>query len=449
MSLGELFVKMGFKVDNLDALKQFDEYIKKTAQHSGESDTKHQKWKFTLMGLQQKLKDTVGTMNAYRMEMVASAAAVVALVNKTSNYAMELSKFSTLTGMSTQKLQEWQLAAAQSGIAGDEVAKTIQNLQRVRTEMELGQGDPGPWKLLGLDPRQDPFALLDQLKGRLNAMPTALGTKVASDIGLSDEMIMFLKTAKEGAGADKTLIMSEKEIKRLKEFHMLFNRIWEMAKRTMDKFAIALSPVATSIVNVFERFLRGARTFIDVATDLWDSLGPMQAAFIAFGAAVVIALFPMEALIFGALVAMEDFATFLRGGDSYFGSFIDWMTELINRFDVLKTAVTWINEAFDWGVNKIAAATVDTRGGTPSNTDQASAIARVKKQKATLDTAAGIGIGQPVQNTSNATFNNQIIIDGSKSSQQQASDLNKHLQNQMNNGFFQLPMPERAATATR
>jgi len=160
------------------------------------------------------------------------------------------------------------------------------------------------------------------LQTKLKTFPTALGAKLAGDIGLSENMINFLKETKDLGGVDTSLLLTDKDIARLKDFNILFNRIWDNAKRTMQHFGIIAQPIAEFVLKTFDRMSRaimdGVRT-VQWLADRFKTIGPILGA---VAVAVAAYFFPITASLIAMALVLEDIASFARGDDSVIGSLI-------------------------------------------------------------------------------------------------------------------------------
>ena len=322
MNVGDIFLRLGVKGENLEKLTKFkgDAHQAAGAANAlagaaGRIDTK-------LKEAGDRIREFLGPLTTIRLQIGATIAVLTALTERTSRVAFELSKFTNLTGLSAQQLQRWQQAAVASNVSAEEMQSTVESLRRASVDISLGKGNVAPWAMLGIDPRQNPFEVLDKLQTKLKTFPTALGTKLAGDIGLSENMINFLKETKDLGGVDTSLLLTDKDIARLKDFNILFNRIWDNAKRTMQHFGIIAQPIAEFVLKTFDRMSRaimdGVRT-VQWLADRFKTIGPILGA---VAVAVAAYFFPITASLIAMALVLEDIASFARGDDSVIGSLI-------------------------------------------------------------------------------------------------------------------------------
>jgi hypothetical protein len=327
MIIGKLILKLAVQGENLDALKQFESGAKagdKAARGAAVGTQKLERSKKTLA---QSVRQCTKDLAKFRMHVIFTTTALTGLSIYASKTAAELRRFEMNTGLSAQKLQEWQQQAALSGVSADEMADSLTGLQKAVTEIKLGAGNISPFAMLGVDPHSDPFAILTQLQTKLKSFNPALGTTLATQMGLSDNVIAFLREMQGIEPSDKGLILTKDEISRLKEFNIYFNRIWDNIKRTAQKVGGLLSPIAHEVLWVADRFRKAFMTVAEFIMGLVPKLGPFKIAIISVGIALAAAMFPATAAIAGVLLALEDLATFSRGGNSAIGAVIGWFQD--------------------------------------------------------------------------------------------------------------------------
>jgi hypothetical protein len=111
--------------------------------------------------------------------------------------AIGFEKFGHETGLSTDSLQKWQIAAKLAGVNSDIVAGSIQGLQQKMDDIKYRGGDATAFKMLGIDPTQNPFGALQQLmnnvhNGILKNMPKSEFTHYLKEAGLNEDFGIIL-----------------------------------------------------------------------------------------------------------------------------------------------------------------------------------------------------------------------------------------------------------------
>jgi len=167
MTIGELLVKLRFSITGEQNLSVIENRLQTAGNLAGALAT--------------------------RLTIATTALGVIAY--KALNASVALSKFQQVTGISSRDLQQWQYAAAKFGVAGDEVATTFKNIEQAQAGIALGEGNIAPWQLLNIDPRQDPRKVLLDIHDRIQGMQPAMARFVTSQMGIGEDMFVFLSQA--------------------------------------------------------------------------------------------------------------------------------------------------------------------------------------------------------------------------------------------------------------
>lgn len=311
--------------NNTTANKQLDLFTAKQT----DSNTKTNKNIGIIGMLNAKMKQYWGSLSTARIQLMAATSALTYFVKKASDAAVHIDKIASLTGMSSSSIQRMGDLAAQSGANIDDLAGAISHFQKNSVDIMLGRGgDIGVYQFLGLNPHEDPLVLLDKLSKKLKTMPTALGTSMARDLGLSDDLIYFLKNAENLKPASEETLLTDKEIRRLKEFNFYFNRVFDQSKRVLQKFAALITPIATQVIYFFDRMgttFSGIMTKLEPFTNRLKAIAPLL---IAIGVALFASFFPLTAAFVILAAVIDDLWGYVNGEDSLFGSYVKWLTDI-------------------------------------------------------------------------------------------------------------------------
>lgn len=359
MQLGELFFSLGFKSEGTGEAAAFNDTLTNTSEitealqdaleklhkvigsmgakmiSTTENLNKKNKDNVGLLGMvNNKMQGYFGKMNAARLQLVGVAGALTYFVNKAAQAAVHIDKISSSTGLSTDKLQRLGDMAAQSGSSMDDLAGAVAGFQKNSVDIMLGKGgNIGPFQFLGLNPHDDPLKILDQLSVKLKKMPTTLGTAMAKDLGLSDDLIYFLRNKENLKPTNEETILTDKEIKRLKNFNFEFNRIWEQSKRALQKMASFLTPIANTILYAFDRVTIMFSEMTNRVNPYMDSIQKFMPVLATMAGILFAAFFPITATILALGLAFEDLWAFVRGDDSMLGRMLKWFTDIQSRIE--------------------------------------------------------------------------------------------------------------------
>jgi hypothetical protein len=352
--VGQIAIKMGVLTQKeLNEIK-IKEKIKKnvkdinTAEKQG--NIERTKGAGILTVVNQKMQDYWGKLGAARIQLLASTSALTYFVKKASDAAVQIDKISSLTGLSSGSIQRLGDMAAQTGGSIEDITGAVQHFQKNSVDIMLGRGgNIGAFQFMGIDPHQDPLKILDQLSVKLKTMPTALGTNMARDMGLSDDLIYLLKNRENIKPASDETFLTDKEIKRLKDFNFYFNRIFEQNKRALQKFASFLTPVATHVVYFFDRM---SQMFFDVTKKMepfFGLLNKYMPVIVAMGTALFIAMFPVQAVLALLALAIEDLWSFMKGDDSVLGRMVKYFQDMDNYVESLISGLKTMISIFTGG----------------------------------------------------------------------------------------------------
>lgn len=291
MKIGELFIALGFKVEGQ---AQFDD-------------------------AQRGLKDAAAS--AAKLTLVVNAAnlALLAMVDSAVKFGQSLRIFEQTTGGSADELQRWSQAAQIAGVDAASLKGGVMALLDARNAFALGEPqNVGAWQLLGVDPRQDPFAVLDALRSRLaqsrdpNLMRALLGR-----VGLEGVMPVLQLNPAEFSRFRKELTVTPEQVDRL----VALNREWQRLRIGVAAFknelAAALAPALAVaarglevLANMLARFTTWLNSGTTGARTMRVVLGTAAVVLLALGAAIAIvttrlgALLALSSVLSPALLAL-------------------------------------------------------------------------------------------------------------------------------------------------
>lgn len=238
MTIAELFVKLGFVTDTND-LEKVDKQLK-----AGEASAR-------------KLAVGIGVVDA----------AMIALMKGMLGVAVGFQKFRLETGLSTDQLQRWQYAAHLANVSGAEVEGALKSIQDAQAAIKLGEGNIAPWQLLGIDPRQDPFKVLEEVHQRIQNLDPAVARHVTAQMGISDDMFQFLR--RRDLGLDQfreQLVLTQRQEEEMLKLNKQWQQFtWQMERGAMS-LAHTLAPAFERLLPVVEKVLENGSRFAEWAT---------------------------------------------------------------------------------------------------------------------------------------------------------------------------------------
>ncbi len=289
-----------------------------------------------------------------------ASAAITKVMHDALNAAAGFKQFEAETGASAQELQRWQSVAEQSGQSAQSVTDAIKSITDNQAKMRLGQGNRSGYELLGIDPNQDPFEIIEKLRNATANMSAAQRKDAISRIGVNASMLQVLSLTKEkfDAMANNGFIISPGAIKSLSNTKSALDLAARSIKWLKAQIAVALAPQIRKLTQDITKFIKvhkqgfiegfqKAFTFVSRFVTMISRVASMVNKFVMStigwknALIALVAVFalskmslltsPLGRIILGfvALAAiMEDIYVYSKGGDSLFGVFKEKFPEL-------------------------------------------------------------------------------------------------------------------------
>lgn len=314
MNVGDFFVALGLKVDSKD--------------HA------------TL----NKFVQSLGNLDLASIAAVAGLGALAYSFEKVYSSAMEAALgvhgFEVQTGLSGKQMQMWANLAEQLGASASDATNTIKNLALASEQIKLGQGNIAPYQMLGIDPRQDPFKIIDQLHERVKKLNPSMARLILSQMGVSEGMLNVINAADEEYYAMRQQVfITEKHVESLREL----NKEWVIIKQAVVAFAHNLMG---DLAPALQHSLHYIKSAVKGMNNLIDMIGKPTA--FAIGAVLVTALNPFVTLIGLAILALDDLYRAIHGGKSVIGGFLDYIEpRLVGMIERVIELKDLLMEAYD------------------------------------------------------------------------------------------------------
>jgi len=335
MKIGSLFIALGFQVENQAAFDKAERGLTSAA------------------GAAAKLAAGVNVVNAAMLALESSAIRV----------AMALHNFSTTTGLSADGLQRWQQAGILAGNTAQGVTQAVVALQDAQNAFALGEPqNVGAWSLLGVDPRQNPFQVLDALRNRVKDFKDlAIARALLGKVGLESLLPTLQLPEAEFARLRKQALLNPGQVDAL----VKLNREFQILRINLTTAANSLAAALAPALAVASRLLAGLSRGLAALSDWLSSnataariarfaLGGLAVALLAVGAALAVLTAALGALI--ALSALASPALFailaaLSPVPLVVGLLGAAFAALALLLDDFWTAAAGGKSAFNWGVS--------------------------------------------------------------------------------------------------
>ena len=217
---------------------------------------------------QASLNNMAGEATKAAVAVNAINVAFLAMIRSASLAGQILDKFKVTTGLSSNELQSWQLAAAKFGVGADEIQSSVKGIQDQQAAIALGGGDISAFQFFGIDAREkDPFAVLSKLKDRLkefNDQNIGYARQRAQAMGINDNMFYLLR--KEGFALEdvqKQLKLTDKEQEALALNAGTWQGLLASAGALITKFAATFAPAMTKAAQALQWMVNKLAIFVD------------------------------------------------------------------------------------------------------------------------------------------------------------------------------------------
>ena len=379
---------------------------------------------FARIGLktdEDKAKSFSRAMTTVKVGLIATtavAAGTALAIRKITGEAMDAAvafkQFETETGASAQELQKWQAVALQTNQSAESVSSAIKAITSNQEKIKLGQGDISGYQILGIDPRQDPFKILEDLRTKTKGLSEGMKKNILSQIGVGAGMLQTLNLSNKEFDemAGRAWIISPKAVKTLTETKSAMDMAGKAISYMKAQIAVGLSPQIKKITKQFQEWMKvnekgivegfkkgfkyltmfikavynagAAINHIVSGTIGWEyAMYGLVGAILAMNAAFSAS--PIGLIIAGIIIlvaVLDDLYSYSQGNESLFGSmmaeFPRFKKLLDNIFGIIKDVFGAIKEVFaaisgfmsggisldklidDWGLFGVAIAGVGT-----------------------------------------------------------------------------------------
>lgn len=221
------------------------------------------------------VKSGLGEVKSMSLEAKAAIIGVVygleRLMSDSAKQGTALSNFNALTGLSTQRLQEWQYAARQVGVASEELTGSVRGVQQSMTDMLLGKGAPEGLAMVanqvGFDAEKarDTFYVMQQLQKFAQQVPPDVGARMIRSFGVSDNVIAAMqKNAFRPEIFSQAPKFSEGQINQLNKVDAAWSNLGQKIKMAFGHFTSShgmklvsdLSKITTEVIKMINAFVK-------------------------------------------------------------------------------------------------------------------------------------------------------------------------------------------------
>ena len=172
--------------------------------------------------------------------------------------AQALKQIEVETGVNTDQLQRWQSVAERTNNSAQAVTSSIKAIVANQEKIKLGQGNISGYQLLGIDPTQDPFEILEELRTETQGLSQGMKKEVLSQIGVSSELMQVLELTNDEFTRmhGNAFVMSPSQIALLNRAKQSMNGISEVIKGFSNEIVANLAPNIEKFNKLLEKWIR-------------------------------------------------------------------------------------------------------------------------------------------------------------------------------------------------
>lgn len=307
------------------------------------------------------LQGTAGRVLIFAAAVRAAAFGVEKFSQKSIDAATALKSFRIETGLSAEELQKWQAAIQLTDISAtaDDVAGSVQSLQENLTAIRLGRGDVSPFLLAGVNPYQDAFSVIEDLRVALRGVDESLASTILQDTGLGKEFLHTIKMSNDELEAlQNQYVLRNEQLEALSKAGTAFTNLGLYIQHAIDDLNAFLSPayiagahalkgVVQLISSAFEFTAFAVREFTE---GLEKSNPAIQQIFqylkwTALAVAGLVALTnpwgAAVAVVLATAIAIDDIWAAIQGKVSFIGELLKKMADFVVDIKEGLSGIDW------------------------------------------------------------------------------------------------------------
>lgn len=233
--------------------------------------------------------NTVTAVATVGRAVVDVAREIRAMSKEVLDAAAVYKQFEVETGASAQELQRWQAVAKQTNNSAQSVAQSIKAIAENREKIKLGQGNISGYQLLGIDPNQDPFEILAQLRTQITGLPQAMKKNVLGQLGVSNELLQVLELSNDQFNemAGRAFIIPSAAINTLDKARGAMSVMGDAITYIKNMIVVGLAPNMEKMSKQFGRFIQThQKDIVEGFKKAWDIISKFSAAVFNTGRAI-------------------------------------------------------------------------------------------------------------------------------------------------------------------
>lgn len=319
----------------------------------------------SLSGIADGLTDISSKGLAAKAALIGMVYALDRMMSGSAQRGQDLKNFASLTGINTDALQRWQIAANRTGQSADSMASSMKALQHTMAMQDIGKGQPEGWAYIADTVDLDPGKItnINYMMSKMREFATsakamanpALANWAMGTFGISSETQITLKTFKGNIDAiARSEFLSKGTIQKLADINVQWRELWRNMSLFQDnqvaKFGAPIVETLTKAFTLLTDMIKGIETLIAKMPVLSSAA---QVAFAIIGTAILSMLpgfVQLNAILAAVIWAMADIQKYRENGgwESTKKRFSDDASYV---WDTVKSIPSWGNRALDFALH--------------------------------------------------------------------------------------------------
>jgi hypothetical protein len=208
--------------------------------------------------VRESIKKIEGQLKTAAVGALAFGASVALAMKGALDSAKAFRQFQAETGASAEELQKWQAVASGANVSTQAIADSVKELAQNREKIKLGGGNMSGFAFLGINPMDDPFAILDQLRAKTEGLPQAMKANLLAQMGVSNEFLQILSLT-NGQFAEmrsNAFVIPQSALDALNRTQGALNVLGNAVKWFQALMAERLAPTIDKVVRSFTEWIK-------------------------------------------------------------------------------------------------------------------------------------------------------------------------------------------------
>lgn len=262
----------------------------------------------------------------FKLNIKNASTVILKLINDTVKATVELDNFTKRTGVDEDFVYGFMNLAKVANVSTDSVLNGLETITKAKQNFLMGEGNIQPWTWLGVDMSKDPEEIFKDILNNIKEInDPALASKLLNDAGLDSQLINLVDNS-DLNGINKNLFLDKNNREYIKSLSGEINKLELNLTLLRDKFVSLATPVKLG-VELINRLIFAFTNIIE------STIGLDRFAKILINTLLTLftAVFPRLSTITLIALIIEDFLTYMEGGESVIGDFIEKLKLLWNE----------------------------------------------------------------------------------------------------------------------